>query len=113
MLIGTSYLSLKSLGYTLENKLDCKILSSEGADGARGVLSVAFWPIGKDGGEPADDVLVEEDPKELLGKKIWFRVEIDCAKGIPKDLCKNAFVTYALKHEPNIISSTNESKGSN
>ena len=30
LLIGTSYLSLKNLGYTLENELEAKILSSEG-----------------------------------------------------------------------------------
>lgn len=31
LLVGTSYLSLKSLGYVLGNELDAKILSSEGA----------------------------------------------------------------------------------
>lgn len=31
LLIGTSYLSLKNLGYMLNNDLDAKILSSEGA----------------------------------------------------------------------------------
>ena len=34
LLVGTSYLSLKNLGYTLENELEAKILSSEGAEGA-------------------------------------------------------------------------------
>jgi hypothetical protein len=111
LLIGTSYLSLKSLGYTLENKLDCKILSSEGAEGSRGQMMVSYWPVGENGGEPSDDVLVEEDPKELLGKSIWFRVEIDGAKGLPKDLCKNTFVTYQMKHETGVVFSTEERKG--
>jgi len=113
LLIGTSYLSLKSLGYTLENKLDCKILSSEGAAGSRGQMMVSYWPVSEDGGEPGDEVLVEEDPKELLGKEIWFRVEIEGAKGLPKDLCKNTFVTYQMKHEAGVVFSTDESKGQN
>jgi hypothetical protein len=111
LLIGTSYLSLKSLGYTLENKLDCKILSSEGAEGSRGQMMVSYWPVGENGGEPSDDVLVEEDPNELLRKSIWFRVEIDAAKGLPKDLCKNTFVTYQMKHEAGVVFSTEEHKG--
>lgn len=36
LLIGTSYLSLKSLGFMMENELDAKILSSEGSQGMRG-----------------------------------------------------------------------------
>ncbi len=74
LLVGTSYLSLKNLGYTLENELEAKILSSEGADGARGVLSISYWPCDASGnGEPDEDLLVEE-PKELLGKEIHFRL---------------------------------------
>lgn len=74
LLVGTSYLSLKNLGYTLENELEAKILSSEGADGARGVLSISYWPCDASGhGEPDEELLVEE-PKELLGKEIHFRL---------------------------------------
>jgi len=74
-------------------------------------MMVSYWPVGENGGEPSDDVLVEEDPKELLGKSIWFRVEIDGAKGLPKDLCKNTFVTYQMKHEAGVVFSTEERKG--
>jgi len=106
--IGTSYLSLKMLGYTLENELEAKILSSEGASGARGEISVKYWPCDEEGtGEPSDDLIVDE-PKELLGKEIYFRVEIDKACDLPRELCKNVFVTYQFKHEPNQIYSTPE-----
>lgn len=57
-------------------------------------MMIKYWPSGPDGkGEPAEDLLVDE-PEELEGKAIWFRVEIEYAKQLPKDLCKNTFVTY-------------------
>lgn len=108
LLIGTSYLSLKNLGYMLQNDLDAKILSSEGAQGTRGSLMIKYWPCAADGvGEAADDVMCDE-PHELIGKEINFRVEIDHAKGLPEDLCKNVFVTYQFKHEPGVVYSTGE-----
>jgi len=30
---------------------------------------------------------------------------------LPKDLCKNTFVTYQMKHESGVVFSTEESKG--
>jgi len=35
-----------------------------------------------------------DEPKELVGKEIYFRVEIDSASNLPVELCKNVFVTY-------------------
>jgi hypothetical protein len=42
----------------------------------------------------------EQDPSALIGKDLYFRVEIKTAKEIPKELCKETFVTYELKSEP-------------
>jgi len=47
----------------------------------------------------------------MMGKEIFFRVEIDSAKDLPLDLSMNVFVTYQFKHEPNQIYSTNEHDG--
>lgn len=103
LLVGISYLSLKNLGYMLNNDLDAKILSSEGDKGVRGKLMVKYWPCAADGvGEPVDDVMCDE-PHELVGKEVYFRVEIDTAHDLPADLCKNVFVRYAFKHEPGVI----------
>jgi kinesin family member 13 len=99
MLIGQSFLSLKNLSYLVENEVEAKILSSEGASGVRGVLSVKYFPTGDSGeGEPDEDLLPDE-PQDLLGKSISFRVEIDNAKELPNDLCKNVFVKYGLYFE--------------
>lgn len=98
-LIGQSFLSLKSLGYLVESEADAKILSSEGASGIRGHLAVKYFPTDETGeGEPDEDLLPEE-PEDLLGKAITFRVEIEKGKELPKDLCKNVFVTYSLNFD--------------
>ena len=47
----------------------------------------------------------------MVGKDIYFRIEISHASGLPADLCKNVFVTYSFKHEQNTVYSTEESKG--
>jgi len=92
--IGTSYLSLKMLGYSLDNELEAKILSSEGQQGTRGTISIKYWPCDANGSDELDDELQVEDPSELLGKEIFFRVEIVSAQNLPPELCKNVFVTY-------------------
>jgi hypothetical protein len=95
----------------LNNDLEAKILSSEGAQGMRGKLVVKYWPCAPNGkDDPEDDVLCDE-PHELVGKKIWFRVEIDSASGIPTDLCKNCYVEYGLKTDPTVVFRTDVVNG--
>ena len=48
----------------------------------------------------------------IVGKAMTFRVEIDSAKDLPQELCKNVFVTYALYFEKGKIS-TPEFEGKN
>lgn len=104
-LIGKSYLQLKNLGYTLDCEATPQIFTTDSnvKGGVGGILSCAYWPcdIGGDG-EPDDDLLVD-DPSELLGKEIFFRVEVAEAKNLPADLCKDTHVNYIFKHEPDVI----------
>lgn len=107
-LIGQSFMTLKNLGYLVENEIEAKILSSEGSSGVRGHLSVKYFPTDETGeGEPEEDLLPEE-PEDLLGKAIAFRVEIEKAKDLPKDLCKNVFVSYNLHFDRNRTYQTDE-----
>lgn len=79
----------------------------------RGNLMVKYWPCAENGvDEPEDDVMCDE-PHELVGKEIYFRVEIDKATNLPADLCKNVFVRYQFKHEPGVIYQTEEFDGQN
>lgn len=101
--IGVSFLSLKMLSYVFENEAEVKIFSSEGTQAVRGQIKVAYYPCDSNGeGEPDEDLMIddEQDPSALIGKDLYFRVEIKTAKEIPKELCKETFVTYELKSEP-------------
>ena len=109
--VGTCYLQLKALGYMVENSMDAKILSSEGTQGMRGYLNLAYWPCAPNGVDEIDDDMIVDDPSELLGRDVHFRVEINHATDMPSDLCKNVFVTYAFKHEPQTVYSTGECVG--
>ncbi|CDW79443.1 kinesin motor domain containing protein [Stylonychia lemnae] len=111
MLIGQSFISMKNLGYLIENEMESKILSSEGNSGVRGQLSVKYFPTDEAGqGEPNEDDLPEE-PEDLLGKPVTFRVEIEKAKDLPVELSKNTFVNYKFGFEGNKINQTQENNG--
>ena len=110
-LIGQSFMALKNLGYLVENEIEAKILSSEGNSGVRGQLAVKYFPTDDTGeGEPDEDLLPDE-PEDLLGKAISFRLEIEKAKELPKDLCKNVFVSYGLNFDKSRTYQTDEIDG--
>jgi len=98
ILIGNSYLSLKSLSYMLEHELSAKIFNAEGSKGVRGFLNVRYAPCDKNGStEDLDDELCIDEPEELLGRDIHFKVQVHSCKELPLDLCKNVYVTYKMK----------------
>lgn len=98
-------MQLKNLGFTLDCEATPSIFTTDANSqgGMAGTLKCAYWPCDLGGdGEPDDDLLVD-DPSELLNKEIFFRIEVDEASDLPKDLCKDVFVTYIFKHEPESI----------
>jgi len=112
-LIGQSFMALKNLGYLVENEIEAKILSSEGSSGIRGQLALKYFPTDDTGeGEPDEDLLPDE-PEDLIGKAITFRIEIEKAKDLPKELSKNVFVQYALNFDKSRKYQTDEVDGKN
>jgi len=91
-----------NLSYVMESDGKIGILSTtESLDGLK--LLARYAPTDPEGVEFGDDVPEEleiEEPDELLGKEIFFKVEVNGAENLPASLCKNAFVTYAFKHDP-------------
>lgn len=84
-------------------------MSLDGGSGVRGTLNCAYFPTDETGeGEPDEDLLPDE-PEDLLGKAVTFRVDIDSAANLPKDLCKNVFVAYNLNLDRNRTFQTEES----
>jgi hypothetical protein len=106
-------MALKNLGYLVENEIEAKILSSEGSSGIRGQLALKYFPTDDTGeGEPDEDLLPDE-PEDLIGKAITFRIEIEKAKDLPKELSKNVFVQYALNFDKSRKYQTDEVDGKN
>lgn len=54
-----------------------------------------------------------DEPHELVGKELFFKVDIHNANGLPADLCKNVFVTYQFKYEPGVVYQTEQVEGQN
>jgi hypothetical protein len=107
-------MALKNLIYLVENEMDAKILSSEGSSGIRGQLAVKYFPTDATGTGDINEDDLPEDPDDtsfLLGKPLTFRLHIDQAKDLPKDLCKNVFVTYLLNMDKKLTFRTDENDG--
>ena len=115
ILIGTSYLNLKNLSYMLENNGTINLLSttSASADGVSGQLDCGYMPVTATGDEDLDDELLVEEPNELLGKEIFFRVDIKECKNLPRDTCKDVYIEYIFKHEPEMKYRTEPFSGKN
>ena len=94
VLIGRSYLYLKSLGYMLDNESSCKVMNTN-IPGDLGKLTCNIRPTDETGeADECPEELIVDDPKELLGKRIDFNVIIDQAHDLPEMLCKDTYVKY-------------------
>jgi len=54
-----------------------------------------------------------EETEELLNKELYFRIDIKKATGLPAELCKDVFVIYKFKHEPDKEYRTSDCVGKN
>lgn len=117
ILIGQSFIQLSSLAYYMENQLEAAILSIDGAGGKNGMLQVSYQPCTDDGNTNEDELPEEflvDEPSDLIGlTDLCYKINVTAAKGLPKTLCNNAFVTYQMKYDKNIIHQTWEFNGKN
>ena len=73
------------------------------SDGPCGKLAVNVIPIDSCGRTPeAEDFEFIEDPDELLGKELRFRVSILNASNLPRRLANNVYVEFSLKYSGEI-----------
>lgn len=102
ILIGRAYWHLKSLGYLMENPMDLKILGNERGD-VCGTISVDVVPTDKTGvpDEAPEDILPDE-PEDLIGQRIDFKVLVKKAAGLPGDMCTNPFTTYSFYKDDDV-----------
>lgn len=62
-----------------EGKINIFSTSAGGSDGINGKLDCSYWPVTEDGGEDLPDELLVDEPEELKGKEIHFRVQVNSA----------------------------------
>ena len=95
VLIGRSYLYLKSLGYMLDNESSWKIMNTN-IGGDLGKLVWNIKPTDETGeAEEAPEELFVDNPSELLGKRIDFNIIISQANDLPEMLWKDTYVKYS------------------
>jgi hypothetical protein len=96
--------------------MDLKIFTTNTSipNGECGNLSVGYTPTDATGnGDPPEDLLDVEDIKQMLGREIYFNVNIDKAINLPMELCTNVYVEYIFKHEPEAVYRTPVFDGKN
>lgn len=95
-LIGQGFLKLMSLAYLLDNPTELILV---GDAGESGTLNVALIPCSEDGEELDPDCMsdddIPEDPRDLIGKPLYFAIKIDGAV-LPLSCCNDVFARYNL-----------------
>mmetsp|Transcript_104254 Transcript_104254/g.185262 ORF Transcript_104254/g.185262 Transcript_104254/m.185262 type:complete len:1108 (+) Transcript_104254:58-3381(+) len=99
-LIGVSQVLLEGVLLQVENKVDARILSSEGQ--AVGTLKVEIIPIAKDGSLGIPDEEVVDEPEELLGTQMKILVHVPQASSLPEVLANDvrAEFNYFIDEKP-------------
>ncbi|XP_038044731.1 kinesin-like protein KIF28P [Patiria miniata] len=92
VMIGCTHVYLQSLGYLIEVEEFLGITDYRGNE--QGLLKVDIYPCNRDGSALAEDDFVDE-PKELLGRQVAFKIVLTHARGLPlrfqKSRCKYRF----------------------
>jgi len=94
ILLGTVHVYLSSLGYKIELEENLAISDYKGTE--LGHLKVEIEPCNKDGSVLDDDDFLEE-PSEMIGGDLNFKVKIPSARGLPQKISKGeSFCKYKV-----------------
>lgn len=85
-LIGTTHVLLQSMAYQIDLEENLVISDYKGND--QGHLEVAVVPCTKDFVPVSEEDFVE-DPKELIGKPVYCKIQIKSARGLPSNIDKS------------------------
>lgn len=91
--IGSVQVYLQSLAYLIEVEESLTITDHKGND--KGQLQIEAFPCNEKFSEDLDDFV--EDPKELIGRALYFKLKIPYARGLPAIFAKGeTFCKYKL-----------------
>ena len=88
-LVGCCYYKLEPLAYLMNNPTTSSIINPNG--NCMGTLVSDIIPVDDDG-NVFDEI--PDDPMELIGQPLNFRVFIKEAKDLPENFCKEVYVEY-------------------
>ena len=80
----------------IDNPCEISLLGS--SEGPCGKLAVNVVPIDENGYTPEDEEFeLIDEPSELLGKSLKFKIMIEKASNLPQRLANDVFVEFSLK----------------
>jgi hypothetical protein len=105
-LLGYCFYKLEPLAYLMTNQFTCSIISTSGL--CVGNLTVDIIPHDEDGNEFDE---IPDDPNELIGQPLSFKVYIKDCKDLPDNFCRAVQIEY-VSFVDNIVykSKVNEEK---
>ncbi len=88
-LLGYCFYKLEPMSYLMRNPFTCSIISTNGL--CVGNLTVDVIPHDEDGSEFDE---IPDDPNELIGQPLNFKVYVKECKDLPDNFCKGIQVEY-------------------
>jgi kinesin family member 13 len=93
-LLGYTFYKLEPLAYLMSNPTTSSIISPNGLQ--MGSLNIDIIPHDDDNNEYEE---IPEDPSELIGQPLNFRVYIKEGKDLPENFCRGVQVEYTSFHD--------------
>nr|XP_022323498.1 kinesin-like protein KIF28P isoform X1 [Crassostrea virginica] len=95
--IGSVKIWLQSTSYMIAMKEQLDIIDYRGYE--VGKINIELVPCNKSGKEFAEDEVFVEDPSELVGKEIFFKLKLENGMGLPTRFT-DLYAKYIFNHEP-------------
>ena len=93
-LVGYTFYKLEPLAYLMSNPTTSSIISPNGL--CMGNLTIDIIPHDDDNNEYEE---IPEDPSELIGQPLNFRVYVKECKDLPENFCRGVQVEYTSFHD--------------
>ena len=83
---------LEGLAYLMDNPRKIPIIATNNQ--VYGQLTINVGPCEEDGNESMDEDNISDNPEDMIGQSIDFKVNIDNITNLPEDFCRNIFCEY-------------------
>ncbi|XP_062578631.1 kinesin-like protein KIF28P isoform X1 [Saccostrea cucullata] len=94
--IGSVKIWLQSTSYMISMKEQLDVIDYRGYE--VGKVNIELVPCDKSGKEISEDEVFVEDPSELIGKDVFFKLKLENAMGLPSKFT-DLYAKYIFNHE--------------